>query len=219
MDKTSTGPAEYPDNLSELTSYFTLPPINPYTGKSMVSDNPEESGLQYTNNGSTYTLTVVQLDVDDINKNGKTTEPLPVALNVGGETETPTVTKDTEPPTILAATLTGTVDGEYREYDVIPIYGVNTIPIRTVTVSVNDTAAMPGMILSITATDNAGISQVMMSAHYIFGTPDYLIFDETSGTWQYIFHNMYSGTYTMSAIIIDVNGNTQFLSFRLVVTE
>jgi len=67
MDKTSTGPAEYPDNLSELTSYFTQPPINPYTGKSMLSDNPEESGLQYTNNGSTYTLTVVQRDVDDEN--------------------------------------------------------------------------------------------------------------------------------------------------------
>jgi len=47
----------------------------------MLSDNPEESGLQYANNGGTYTLTVVQRDVDDVNKNGDTTEPLPVALN------------------------------------------------------------------------------------------------------------------------------------------
>jgi len=83
MDKTSTGPAEYPDDLSELTSYFTQPPINPYTGKSMLSDDPEESGLQYINIGSTYILYVVQPDVDDINKNDNTTEPLPVALNVG----------------------------------------------------------------------------------------------------------------------------------------
>ena len=83
MDKTSTGPAEYPVDLSELTSYFTQPPINPYTGKSMLSDDPEESGLQYINIGSTYILYVVQPDVDDINKNDNTTEPLPVALNVG----------------------------------------------------------------------------------------------------------------------------------------
>jgi len=99
MDKTSTGPAEYPDNLGELTSYFTQPPINPYTGESMLSANSTESGLQYTNNGSTYTLTVVQPDVDDVNKNGDTTEPLPVALNVASGTETPT-TPETETPTV-----------------------------------------------------------------------------------------------------------------------
>jgi len=203
MDKTSTGPAEYPDNLSELTSYFTQPPINPYTGKSMVTDNPEESGLQYTNNGSTYTLTVVQRDVDDVNKNGDTTEPLPVALNV---------VTDTELPVILAATLTGTVDGEYGEHDITPIGEVA----RTVTVSVNDTT---GMILSITATDNAGISRVMIQVPF-FDWEDYPIFDATSGTWRYIFDNLpYTGNYTIWSKIIDVNGNTQFLGFNLTVTE
>ena len=213
MDKATTSSVGYPNNLSELQGYFTQQPVNPYTGKSMVTDNPTESGLQYTNNGGTYTLTVVQPDVDDINKNSNTTEPLPVALNVGGETETPTVTKDTEPPMILAATLTGTVNGEYREYDIIQI--------GDFTVSRNDTN---GMILSITATDNAGISVVYIIAtgnavaYELAKYPDCVpfldcIFDATSGTWQFIFDNfpsgayLPSGTYTVSAIIIDVNGN------------
>jgi len=226
MDKTSTGPAEYPDNLSELTSYFTQPPINPYTGKSMVTDNPEESGLQYTNNGSTYTLTVVQRDVDDVNKNGDTTEPLPVALNVASETETPTVT-DIKPPVILAATLTGKryfhyfQGGEgwlsWRKYGTYDITEIDGLP-RTVTVNINDTA---GMILSITATDNAGISRVTIDVCWqpSFGRED-LIFDATTGTWDYIFDNLpYTGNYMMCSEIIDVNGNTQYLYFNLVVTE
>jgi len=82
MDKTSTGPAEYPDNLSELTSYFTQPPINPYTGKSMLSDNPEESGLRYENHDNDYTLCVTQLDVDDVNNNGNRNESIPVASHI-----------------------------------------------------------------------------------------------------------------------------------------
>jgi len=82
MDKTSTGPAEYPDNLSELTSYFTQPPINPYTGKSMPSDNPEESGLRYENHDNDYTLCVTQLDVDDVNNNGNRNESIPVASHI-----------------------------------------------------------------------------------------------------------------------------------------
>jgi len=82
MDKTSTGPAEYPDNLSELTSYFTQPPINPYTGKSMLSDNSEESGLRYENHGNDYTLCVTQLDVDDVNNNGNRNESIPVASHI-----------------------------------------------------------------------------------------------------------------------------------------
>ena len=73
MDKTSTGPAEYPNNLSKLTSYFTQPPINPYTGESMLSANPTESGLQYSKIGSTYILTVEQPDVDDVDNNASTT--------------------------------------------------------------------------------------------------------------------------------------------------
>jgi len=82
MDKTSTGPAKYPDNLSELTSYFTQPPINPYTGKSMLSDNPEESGLRYENHDNDYTLCVTQLDVDDVNNNGNRNESIPVASHI-----------------------------------------------------------------------------------------------------------------------------------------
>jgi len=182
----------------------------------MLSDNPEESGLQYTNNGSTYTLTVVQRDVDDVNKNGDTTEPLPVALNV---------VTDTEPPVILAATLTGTVDGEYGEHDITPIHVIDPMigevleVTRTVTVSINDTT---GMILSITATDNAGISRVMWHIHSILVFFDWedLIFDATSGTWQYIFNYIpYTGNHTICSKIIDVNGNAQYLFFNLVVTE
>jgi len=217
MDKTSTGPAEYPDNLSELTSYFTQPPINPYTGKSMLSDNPEESGLQYTNNGGTYTLTVVQRDVDDVNKNGDTTEPLPVALNVASETETPTVI-DTEPPVILAATLTGTVDGEYGRYDITPIDGLP----RTVTVNINDTV---DMVLSITAKDNAGLSRVMIQVPYS-GWEEHPMFDAPAGTWDYFIEDLikfdnllHTGNYTIWCKIIDVNGNTRSLVFNLVVTE
>jgi len=82
MDKTSTGPAEYPDNLSELQGYFTQPPINPYTGKSMLSDNPEESGLRYENHDNDYTLCVTQLDVDDVNNNGNRNESIPVASHI-----------------------------------------------------------------------------------------------------------------------------------------
>ncbi len=82
MDKTSTGPAEYPDNLSELTSYFTQPPINPYTGESMLSDNPKESGLRYENHDNDYTLCVTQLDIDDVNNNGNRNESIPVASHI-----------------------------------------------------------------------------------------------------------------------------------------
>jgi len=228
MDKTSTGPAEYPDNLSELQGYFTQQPVNPYTGKSMVTDNPTESGLQYTNNGGTYTLTVVQPDVDDINKNSNTTEPLPVALNVGGETETPTVTKDpepdTEPPKIVAVTLTGTVGGVYGTYD-ITHWMIRTdqgwLAVRTVTVSVNDTT---DMILNITATDNVGISGVKIRKPH--GYWEDLIFDATSGTCQYILNSSerlaycqpileYSGSGTIWFIIRDVNGNTEWWALSL----
>jgi len=76
MDKTSTGPAEYPDNLSELTSYFTQPPINPYTGQSMLSDDSNESGLNYTVGAEklTYTLEVTQPDTDDVDNKANTTK-------------------------------------------------------------------------------------------------------------------------------------------------
>jgi len=221
MDKTSTGPAKYPDNLSELTSYFTQPPINPYTGKSMLSDNPEESGLQYTNNGSTYTLTVVQRDVDDVNKNGDTTEPLPVALNV---------VTDTEPPVILAVTLTGTVDGEYGTYDITPFVYDYPYPIvdpivedvRTVTVSVND---ITGMILSITVTDNVGVTSMRIDFPYLFDDSVQLTPSVTPGTWQYTFDSHVidylggAGTSRCLITLADAAGHESKFSFYFEVTE
>jgi len=206
MDKTSTGPAKYPDNLSELTSYFTQPPINPYTGKSMLSDNPEESGLQYTNNGSTYTLTVVQRDVDDVNKNGDTTEPLPVALNVGGETETPTVTEDTEPPIILAVTLTGTVDGKYGTYN-IPRYS-------TATINVNDIA---GTVITVTATLSIAGIRIDLPPYF----SDQLTPSVTPGTWQYTFDSLVADRYKIAISPYDAAGIIFWweFEFNLVVTE
>ena len=199
MDKTSTGPAEYPDNLSELQGYFTQQPVNPYTGKSMVTDNPTESGLQYTNNGDTYTLTVVQPDVDDINKNSNTTEPLPVVLNV--------VTEDTEPPIILAVTLTGTVNGEYGTYDVL-----NNTPY----ININDIA---GTVITVTATDNVGVSSMRISYYYY---SDQLTPSVTPGTWQYTFDNRLGDAAARNQIVItstDAAGNQSTLDFYLVVTE
>jgi len=218
MDKTSTGPAEYPDNLSELTSYFTQPPINPYTGKSMLSDNPEESGLQYTNNGSTYTLTVVQRDVDDVNKNGDTTEPLPVALNVGGETETPTVTEDTEPPIILAVTLTGTVDGKYGTYDVLQYHRLHKTP-YTATINVNDIA---GTVITVTATDNVGVTDIRIDLSSLLSAQ--LTPSVTPGTWQYTFdsidaQNLAAGQYVIFIKPHDAAGHEPTYGFYLVVTE
>jgi len=73
MDQSTATATHYPADLSALESYFTQPPINPYTGKSMLSDNPEESGLRYENHDNDYTLCVTQLDVDDVNNNARTT--------------------------------------------------------------------------------------------------------------------------------------------------
>lgn len=78
----STEGNKYPDNLSELQGNFTQQPINPYTGRSMLSDNPEESGLRYENHGNDYTLCVTQLDMDDVNNNGNRNESIPVASHI-----------------------------------------------------------------------------------------------------------------------------------------
>jgi len=79
MDTTSDGgPAQYPGALSDLQkNYFTQEPINPYTGKSMLSDTDTESGLSYTTEtGSlTYELKVTQQDIDNVD-NDDTTETL-----------------------------------------------------------------------------------------------------------------------------------------------
>ena len=80
VDKAATGPAVYPENLSALTpKYFTQEPINPYTGVSMLTGTPGQSGINYVKNATTslnYTLTIVQPDVDDLNDNNDTSETL-----------------------------------------------------------------------------------------------------------------------------------------------
>ena len=80
VDQAATGPAVYPNNLSDLTpNYFTQEPINPYTGVSMLTGTPGQSGINYVKNATTslnYTLTIVQSDVDDLNDNNNTSETL-----------------------------------------------------------------------------------------------------------------------------------------------
>jgi len=44
----------------------------------MLSDNPEESGIQYQSDGTSYSICIAQQDVDDINNNGRIDDPLPV---------------------------------------------------------------------------------------------------------------------------------------------
>ncbi len=78
---TAPGGPQYPNDLGQLkTNYFTQEPINPYTGKSMLSDNPSESGIQYVSDGTSYSICIAQQDVDDINNNGRIDEPLPITL-------------------------------------------------------------------------------------------------------------------------------------------
>ena len=77
MDQFTATVAHYPADLSALESYFTQPPINPYTGKSMLSTATEESGIEYSSaDPYHFTITLIQPDVDDINKNGNTTDYL-----------------------------------------------------------------------------------------------------------------------------------------------
>jgi len=97
----STEGNKYPDNLSELQGNFTQQPINPYTGKSMLSDNPEESGLRYENHGNDYTLCVTQLDIDDVNNNGNRNESIPVASHCSVVGEACSVVTGTEPYKVL----------------------------------------------------------------------------------------------------------------------
>jgi len=77
VDQAATGPAVYPDNLSALRSnYFTQEPINPYTGKSMLSSATTDSGLNYIPGTGklTYTLKVTQPDIDDVDNSATTTK-------------------------------------------------------------------------------------------------------------------------------------------------
>ena len=68
---TALGP-QYPNDLGQLkTGYFTQEPINPYTGKSMLTGT--NTGLSYTTGTGTYTLKVTQLDIDDVDNDDTTT--------------------------------------------------------------------------------------------------------------------------------------------------
>jgi len=79
IDRAATGAAVYPDNLSKLTlDYFTQEPINPYTGKSMLTGTGTDTGLEYTatSGGLTYELKVTQQDIDDVDNDNNTDETL-----------------------------------------------------------------------------------------------------------------------------------------------
>ena len=73
----------YPSSLDVLKEKFVKEPINPYTNKSMLSNNPADSGIQYVSDGTSYKLCIVQRDVDDANNNGVTNEPIS-SLFMGG---------------------------------------------------------------------------------------------------------------------------------------
>jgi len=72
---TPLGP-QYPDDLGQLrTNYFTQEPINPYTGTSMLTATSSESsaGITYQKTATSYTLKVIQSDIDDVDNNATTT--------------------------------------------------------------------------------------------------------------------------------------------------
>jgi len=68
----------YPTVLTDpqFKALFKQEPINPYTGKSMLSNNSIESGIQYESDGTSYRLCVVQQDVEDANGNDNVNEPI-----------------------------------------------------------------------------------------------------------------------------------------------
>jgi len=79
MDNAIGSDAKYPDNLSALAEdYFTQVPINPYTGVSMLTGTSGQAGITYTPtaNNLNYTLDITQLDVDDLDADGSTSDKL-----------------------------------------------------------------------------------------------------------------------------------------------
>jgi len=70
----------YPPTLESLrdSGIFNKDPINPYTGKSMLSSTSTNSGLLYQSTSPTYKLCVVQRDIEDVNNNGIVDEVLPL---------------------------------------------------------------------------------------------------------------------------------------------
>lgn len=78
MEQSTATAAHYPADLSALESYFTQPPINPYTGKSMLTGASTDTGLSYTpgTGNLTYELKVEQQDIDDVDNDNDTAEKL-----------------------------------------------------------------------------------------------------------------------------------------------
>jgi len=78
MDQSTATAAHYPADLSALESYFTQPPINPYTGKSMLSTATVESGIMYlsTDLYQDFTIILIQPDVDDVDNDNDTSDYL-----------------------------------------------------------------------------------------------------------------------------------------------
>jgi len=80
----------YPSSLDVLKEKFVKEPINPYTNKSMLSNNPADSGIQYQIADNEYRICITQRDVDDVNDNGIVDEVLPLSTKTAciGNTQT-----------------------------------------------------------------------------------------------------------------------------------
>lgn len=78
---TTANSLKYPASLSDLSPYFTQPPINPYSGANMLTATSGPAGITYTPTlGNTkYSLTITQADVDDIDGDGNVSEMINVA--------------------------------------------------------------------------------------------------------------------------------------------
>jgi len=76
MDNITLLGPQYPDDLGQLrTNYFTQEPINPYTGVSMLTATTSTSsaGITYQKTATSYTLKVIQSDMDDVDNSDTTT--------------------------------------------------------------------------------------------------------------------------------------------------
>ena len=107
-------PATYPQTLndSDFKALFAQEPINPYTGKSMLSSTPADSGIQYQSDGSSYSLCVTQRDIEDVNKNNNYDEPLPVSVAQICGPLVITITEENGVITITEDTQTDFLNGE-----------------------------------------------------------------------------------------------------------
>lgn len=72
----------YPAQLEELAPYYDKQPINQYTKSSMLTSKSYQSGIQYTplEDYKSYKLTVIQQDINDLDRDKNKTETVPEAL-------------------------------------------------------------------------------------------------------------------------------------------